>query len=71
MSVALHPQYVVDESGKRRSVVLSIEEWEALLQEREDMHDVALLTRLKAESTPEDFMSLEDFEAELRAEGKL
>lgn len=71
MSVALHPQFVVDESGQRRSVMLSIEEWDALMREREDMRDIALLARLKAESTPEDFMSLEDFEAELRAEGKL
>ncbi len=31
MSLDLHPQYITDEAGKRISVVLPIEEYEALI----------------------------------------
>jgi hypothetical protein len=32
MSVEVHPQYLVDDSGERTSVLLSIEEFESLMQ---------------------------------------
>jgi len=43
MSVEIHPQYLVDESGERTSVLLSIEEFEALIAHMEqDEADLAL-----------------------------
>ena len=41
MSTELHPQYITDESGKRVSVVLPIEEFQALAEHIEDMEDLA------------------------------
>lgn len=58
------PQYLFDNSGKKVLVVLSIEEYEELL---EDLHDLAVM----AERRDEKRMSLDDFENGLRADGLL
>jgi hypothetical protein len=57
----LHPQYVTDENGNRISVLLPLEEFEALL---EDMHDLQEALRLKDEPT----VSWESVKAELGLE---
>lgn len=36
---AIHPQYVTDENGKRVSVLLPLDEYEALLEDLEDLQD--------------------------------
>jgi PHD/YefM family antitoxin component YafN of YafNO toxin-antitoxin module len=43
MSIVLHPQYITDEAGKRISVVLPIEEFEALTQARQGEDETAYL----------------------------
>jgi hypothetical protein len=70
-SVDVHPQYVVDEAGERKSVVLSLEEFEALMQEHENFADAVRLAHLRATPIPEDFIDFDEFTAELEAEGKL
>lgn len=40
MSTVLHPHYITDESGKRVSVVLPIEEFQAMTQRLEDLEDL-------------------------------
>jgi hypothetical protein len=57
----LHPQYVTDENGNRISVLLPLEEFEALL---EDMQDLQEALRLKDEPT----VSWESVKAELGLE---
>jgi PHD/YefM family antitoxin component YafN of YafNO toxin-antitoxin module len=37
----LHPSYITDESGRRVSAVLPIEEYQALLERLEDLEDLA------------------------------
>lgn len=41
MSTSLHPRYITDEGGKRISVVLPIDEYEALTERLEDLEDLA------------------------------
>jgi len=59
-----HPQYLKDESGKKTFVVLSVKEYEALL---EDLHDLAVIAERRDEPT----MSLEQFERELETDGRI
>lgn len=61
---ALHPQYLKDESGKKTFVVLPVEEYEALL---DDLHDLGVIAARREEPT----MSLDQFERELKADGRL
>src|SRR3990170_2579592 len=44
----LHEQFIVDESGKKKAVILPIEDYEELL---EDIHDLAVIAERKDEPT--------------------
>jgi hypothetical protein len=67
----IHPQFIVDAQGKRRSVILSIEEFHALLAELEDFQDAKRASEILEHSKPEDFEDWEAYSAQLRSEGKL
>ena len=64
MKPILHPHYITDEAGKKMSVVLSIDEYESLL---EDIEDLAIVAERRDEPT----ISHEDLEAKLSADGLL
>lgn len=55
----LNVQYITNESGERRSIILSIEDFEALL---EDLEDLALVVERQNEPT----ITHEAFKAELK-----
>ncbi len=62
-------EYVVDEQGRRRAVILPIEEYEALLEALEDLEDLRAADEARAEGGEP--VPLEVVEARLRAEDKL
>jgi PHD/YefM family antitoxin component YafN of YafNO toxin-antitoxin module len=64
MSGHAKQEYVVDEEGHRKAVILPLGEYERLL---EGLHDLALV----AERRDEPAVSLADVEARLRADGLL
>ena len=57
----LHPRNITDEQGKKVSVVLSVEEYESLLEE---IKDLALIAERGNEKTA----THEDIEARLKAD---
>jgi len=59
-----HQEYLVDEQGNRKAVVVPLEEYERLL---EDLHDLAVV----AERRDEPSASLEEVKARLRVDGIL
>jgi PHD/YefM family antitoxin component YafN of YafNO toxin-antitoxin module len=61
---AIKPQYITDADGKKKSVVLPIEEYEELM---EDIEDLAIL----AERREEPVISHEDLVADLKRNGYL
>ncbi len=44
----LHEQYVIDEKGRKKAVIIPIEEYEELL---EDLHDLAVIAERRDEPT--------------------
>ncbi|MBL7644892.1 MAG: hypothetical protein JNK74_01765 [Candidatus Hydrogenedentes bacterium] len=38
--IPLHPQYIVDESHARRSIILPLGEWEKVLDDLEELDDI-------------------------------
>ena len=55
--VTVHPDYVVDEEKRPKAVVLSIQEWEKVVEELEELEDIREYDRAKAgsqESVPFD-----------------
>ncbi|GAB3567182.1 hypothetical protein GCM10027578_17570 [Spirosoma luteolum] len=59
MSKAIYPQYIVNEHGERVSVVLSIQEWQQMLDELEELDDIRQYDAVKARNEPT--MSLADY----------
>jgi PHD/YefM family antitoxin component YafN of YafNO toxin-antitoxin module len=62
-------EYVVDEEGRRKAVLLPLEEYEALVEAAEDLEDIRAADEARAEGGEP--VPLEEVEARLRAEGKL
>jgi PHD/YefM family antitoxin component YafN of YafNO toxin-antitoxin module len=65
-------RYVVDENGKRVSVILPIEEYERLIEELEELEDILAYREAKAalESGKDEAIPLEQAMREIR-EGKV
>ena len=65
-------QYIVDESGKRVSVILPVEEYERMVEALEDAEDVRLYDEARAAQQDGDFevVPLEQAMSEIR-EGKV
>lgn len=55
-------QFIVDESGIKKAIILPMEDYEELL---EDIHDLAIIAERKDEPT----ISLEDLKKRLKADG--
>jgi len=58
----LHPKYITDESGKKTEIVLSLETFNQLI---EDLEDLAVI----AERRDESVTTQEDFIDELKSDG--
>jgi hypothetical protein len=50
--LSIHPQYITDNTGKKISAVLSIKEFETLLEELEDLEDIRLYDEGKNDKDP-------------------
>lgn len=58
------PQYVIDADGKKKGVILSMKEYEQLI---EDLHDLAVV----AERRDEESITLDELKRRLREDGIL
>jgi len=50
--VTINPQYITDQSGKKISVVLTIKDYETILQELEELEDIRLYDESKKSNEP-------------------
>jgi hypothetical protein len=48
----MHPKYITDDTGKKLSVVLPIEEYKALLEELDELDDIRRYDAAKAADEP-------------------
>ncbi len=60
----LHPDFIIDERGAKKSIILPVAEFEELM---EDIQDLATVAERREEPT----ISHEDLVAELKADGLL
>ncbi|MBB5286214.1 PHD/YefM family antitoxin component YafN of YafNO toxin-antitoxin module [Rhabdobacter roseus] len=51
--LTIHPQYIKDANGNNSLVVLSVQEFESLMEELEELEDVRLYDEAKKEDTGE------------------
>ena len=57
-----HRKYIVDDTGKKTAVVLSLEEYEELI---EDIHDLAVIAERRDEPT----ISFDELKKRLKTDG--
>ncbi|MES2377362.1 MAG: hypothetical protein V4553_12315 [Bacteroidota bacterium] len=55
----IHPQYITDEDGKKTAVVLSMDEFEQILDELDELEDIKLFDEAKKDNEPA--MLLDDY----------
>ncbi|MGF7082458.1 hypothetical protein [Mucilaginibacter sp. UYCu711] len=48
----IHPQYITDEDGKKTAVVLSMGEFEQILDELDELDDIKLFDEAKKDKEP-------------------
>ena len=63
------PKYLVNERGRKTSVVLSMKDYQRLLQRLEDLEDALALD--EAVETATGFRGYNEIRAELQREGKI
>lgn len=69
MPIEVHPQFLVDAEGKTSSVLLSVEEFEALMDQIEDFEDALVVHQMAQTAKPDDFEAWETVEARLQRDG--
>jgi hypothetical protein len=52
MTMTLHPQYITDEEGRKISVVLSVNEFEQIMEELDELEDIRLYDEAKKDKEP-------------------
>jgi hypothetical protein len=50
--LAIHPQYITDNAGKKISAVLPMKEFKTLLEELEELEDIRLYDESKNDNEP-------------------
>ena len=48
--IAFHQQYIVDEKSQRQTVIVSVAEWEQILEELEELDSIRAYDAVKAKS---------------------
>ena len=51
--IAIHPQYITDNTGKKISAVLPMKEFKTIMEELEELEDIKLYDEAKKEDTGE------------------
>jgi PHD/YefM family antitoxin component YafN of YafNO toxin-antitoxin module len=66
--ITTHEEYIIDKDGERKAVILPWEEWQAVLEELEELDDIRAYDEAKLE--PSDPLPFEQVVREIR-EAKL
>ncbi len=54
--INLHPEYVLDEKGRKKAILLPYEQWEQIIDALEELEDIRLYDEAKSvESEPIQF----------------
>jgi PHD/YefM family antitoxin component YafN of YafNO toxin-antitoxin module len=68
LTTKLHPQYLVDNSGKKMSVLLPMRDFEVIMDELEELEDIRLYD--EAMSGEQEYLSAEEVFRSIEAKRK-
>ena len=61
----IKPQYIIDEKGKKTAVILNVKTFESILEELEDLYDVAQAEEIIKKGETEEGRTIEEIEESL------
>jgi peptidoglycan hydrolase CwlO-like protein len=61
----IKPQYIVDDSGKKTSVILDLKSFNSLIEELEDLYDIRQAEKIISEGTKSRGKTLEELQKSL------
>ena len=67
--MTIHTEYLINEKGQRKSVVLSMQDYGKLLEYLEDLEDAVDLK--KSKESAKTFVDFDHFAAKLRKQGRV
>lgn len=62
--ITVHPEYITDEKQNRKSVILTVAEWESVVEDLEELDDIRSYDNAKA--GPQDAVPFEQAVREIR-----
>ena len=62
--LALHPQYIVDETSTQQAVIIKIDEWQNIIKKLEELDDIEAYDKAKKEK--DEVISFEQAVKEIR-----
>jgi hemerythrin-like domain-containing protein len=71
--MSINPRYIINSEGNQTDVILTVQEFNELIEEMEDREDIAAYEKAKREieNGEDEVISFEQMKAELRALGKI
>ena len=66
--IALHPEYIIDQSEHKKAVILPFNEWEKLLAEIEELEDIRAYDNAKSDD--DEIIPFEQAVEEIRSAAK-
>jgi len=64
------PQYIIDTTGKKKSVILDLKTFNLIVEELEDLHDIREADKILAKGKKEEGRTLEEIEKSYRKKNK-
>ena len=61
-----HPEFVIDEDKRKKAVIITIKEWEEIIEDLEELEDIRAYDKTKSE--PQDSIPFEQAVNEIREE---
>ncbi len=59
------PQYIVDNTGKKTSVILDLKTFASMIEELEDLHDIMEAEKILGKGTEEEGSTIDEIEKSL------
>ncbi len=66
--VVLTPEFVVDKNARKRAVIVSLDQWQQVMEELEELEDIRAYDKAKAE--PEDAVPFDEAIRQIKAKAK-
>lgn len=66
MMTQMHPEIIVDQKDRKKSVVIPVAEWRRIMRAMEELEDIRAYDKAKSKDKPSDWVPFEDAVRKIR-----